>query len=618
MGTERNIIAVCATWEDVENLNLFLLHMIDVSAKRNILPVCITFDREIMEMRGEKGIWEFLELFDIRNLKGVVLFGEMIRSEAISGSLIRMAQERRIPVFMLEREHEGCINLALNYRQGFENMVRHMIGHGARDLVMIAGARGNRYSEERIAICQKVAKEVGIPLPEEKILYGNFWYPIARKELEEYLSHHPIPDTIICANDNMAIAACDVLCRRDIKVPKQVRVSGFDGTISSQRHDPTITTCAPDFTHAIYEMIDRIEHWDPQKNGETDRFECAYELVPNQSCGCVSKSHKNSSRIISSLIGENLDFSRAINEMGQFMRKSLNMNSMEDLSSQLLNLFSFWPKHYYCLAVFDEEERTQAWTLVHGSNGAFTGGARFPWQKDPLPDYDAVLSDHSISIALAHLLQTADDTMGYMVMGCREYSLREQQRFEEQTVFVSAAVSTCQNNRRLKIANESITKMAEHDFLTDLYNRRGFVESIRKRLESGAMQDRYMALYSVDLDGLKQINDDHGHAEGDRAICSIAAALRDVTKDRGVCARYGGDEFAFVLFVESEITDIEALRKQIEEKANQEMDSRDYTISASIGGCIRKVQGSIGIEEMLAEADMNLYADKRARKTMRV
>ena len=120
---DRKIIAVCTSWEDEENLNLVLNRLIQATEGRGFLPLCISLDRSSVESRGEESLREFLSAFDLPNLAGLLLFGEMIRSDTINGRLIRLAHEKGIPVFMLERQYEGCINMPYSAAQEMYGIV---------------------------------------------------------------------------------------------------------------------------------------------------------------------------------------------------------------------------------------------------------------------------------------------------------------------------------------------------------------------------------------------------------------------------------------------------------------------------------------------------------------
>ena len=91
----RKIIAVCTSWEDVENLNLVLNHLIETAASRAFLPLCVAFDRSGVESRGEESLRELMAAFDLPNLAGFFLFGEMIRSDAINQHIIQLAHQKK-------------------------------------------------------------------------------------------------------------------------------------------------------------------------------------------------------------------------------------------------------------------------------------------------------------------------------------------------------------------------------------------------------------------------------------------------------------------------------------------------------------------------------------------
>lgn len=110
----------------MENLNLVLDGLISATESTPFLPMCVAFDRNGVESRGAENIGEFMNIFDIPNLAGYLLFGEMIRSDQINQAVIETAHRKKLPVFMLEREYEGCINMNLTYRDGFEKVARHL------------------------------------------------------------------------------------------------------------------------------------------------------------------------------------------------------------------------------------------------------------------------------------------------------------------------------------------------------------------------------------------------------------------------------------------------------------------------------------------------------------
>lgn len=92
-----------------------------------------------------------------------------------------------------------------------------------------------------------------------------------------------------------------------------------------------------------------------------------------------------------------------------------------------------------------------------------------------------------------------------------------------------------------------LLRLANHDPLTGLYNRRRFVEELKQFLDSKVSNDCNGALFFVDLDQFKYVNDTCGHPAGDRLIVTVAERLRATVRSDGVVARFGGDEFAILV-----------------------------------------------------------------------
>ena len=613
----RKIIAVCASWEDVENLNLMLGHLIQAAEEKGYLPMCFTFDRHNIESRGEESIREFLSAFEVPGLSGLLLFGEMIRSDNINGQLIQLAHAHRIPVFMLERQYEGCINMSFSYGDGFEQVVRHMVeDHGCRDVVMVAGILGNPFSEERIDLCRKVLEENGSSLPPEKVLYGDFWDEPTLRALDNYFAAGgKIPEAFICANDAMAISVCIYFAERNIQVPAQVKVAGFDGILQGVYHEPTITTMCPDFAMMFGGMLDRISTWHPEDSSRTEVWSIPYELKKRKSCGCQTGNLIEATKKIGMLKKTNLIYTRDIRAMGNFTRETLHMSSVEKLIKCLPPLFDLWTDPFSFAAILDERDPNLARPILHSVQRHIESAEAFRWKGSLVPDYEALLSDPSVRIVMVQLLQSQEETMGVFVSGIDEWDLRAQERFEEQALFLSAALNAVIRNRRLEEANDAILRMAEHDYLTGLYNRRGFLRELDRRLHLPQTQNLTLTLFAMDMDRLKYINDTYGHHEGDIAIQSLAQAIQAETGEKGICARYGGDEFAFAILAQaSSLPELERIRSRIEATARKVCPSKAYLISASLGACSCPVREHRPLDQLLAEADRALYADKMRRK----
>ena len=94
---------------------------------------------------------------------------------------------------------------------------------------------------------------------------------------------------------------------------------------------------------------------------------------------------------------------------------------------------------------------------------------------------------------------------------------------------------------------------ADVDPLLDIFNRRGFERELHRSLAYVRRYGTPAALIYLDLDSFKPVNDRHGHAAGDRVLQEVATTLRRMVRESDVVARFGGDEFAVLLWNVSEL-----------------------------------------------------------------
>jgi diguanylate cyclase (GGDEF)-like protein len=157
-------------------------------------------------------------------------------------------------------------------------------------------------------------------------------------------------------------------------------------------------------------------------------------------------------------------------------------------------------------------------------------------------------------------------------------------------------------------ADEHVRQLAVTDPLTGLANYRRLLDVMDLEIKRYVRIGRSFAVLLIDLDGLKEINDHHGHLVGSRALCRLADTLRIHCREIDTAARYGGDEFVLVL----PETDSEATRrvaKRISERLRN--DGEQPPISVSTGEAIFPRDGT-AIDELLRAADRALYRDKRS------
>ena len=176
---------------------------------------------------------------------------------------------------------------------------------------------------------------------------------------------------------------------------------------------------------------------------------------------------------------------------------------------------------------------------------------------------------------------------------------------------------------QLGIANEQVTNhervvaLSRTDSMTGLLNRRAFFEEELPRRASRLERSRESAaLFYVDMDNFKLVNDTHGHQIGDDAIMFLRDMLIDFSRPGDVIARLGGDEFAMWLDgISSEVAEVRAISliKQSQPMLQFSGDD-DHPLGISVGIAVYEPDTHESIDDLLARADAAMYAIKNAGK----
>ena len=164
-----------------------------------------------------------------------------------------------------------------------------------------------------------------------------------------------------------------------------------------------------------------------------------------------------------------------------------------------------------------------------------------------------------------------------------------------------------------KLLMKRLRKLANFDVLTGLYNRRHFMERVEKELVSAWSAKENVALLMVDVDHFKRVNDQFGHAVGDKVLSTVGRVIRRRSEGVGMAGRYGGEEFVVLLrdARRKEALDVaEGIRKGIEGIGIEErMLPIKVTVSIGVSVC-EAGESKYNIDELLMSADHFLYQAK--------
>lgn len=160
---------------------------------------------------------------------------------------------------------------------------------------------------------------------------------------------------------------------------------------------------------------------------------------------------------------------------------------------------------------------------------------------------------------------------------------------------------------------EELETLADTDTLTPLPNRRRFERELERAVSQASRHGTPAALLYVDLNGLKRVNDRHGHVAGDAALIHVARLLQGLIRSSDVVARIGGDEFGLILDHLDHNSAIETAERIARCIAGSPLD---------LGGAEVRLEAAIGVATILAgdsaadamrRADANMYRAKSER-----
>lgn len=577
------------------------------------------------------------ELFDIakkmeKDFCAMILHVESLQNRELITSMINFGKEKDIPVFLYDcnnygySEEEGVISINPDYIQGFEDNVRHLVEyHGCRNVYMVAGIEGNRFSDERIAAYKKVMTENKLDCSDDRIVYGGFWELPAIKAINELLERVeekklPFPEAICCANDSMAIAVEKELAKLGYKVPEDILVTGFDGIEDGKFCFPAIASCEP-----ILDTLPEYIHHAIKNHITQDSFLIPLRFIPKESCGCVNRYKSGDEQEMACIMEssrKNLWQYKMLSNLQLSLIDSCDLNSLFGGLTSTASTFK-GVSLLYCI-------RNDLETQKDFESAFDTVRVRLDYDfydrvhyetfsvKDIMPDYEKLISNsENADFFIFQILYSDSDRFGYSIIKADNFASNDIIIFGQFAESFTNMLESMLRNRRLEEATKSLNEMYIRDILTGLYNRVGYYKELDNYLNRQEDGKKFIHVISADMDGLKNINDNYGHQEGDLAIRCVAETIKSCFEEPCICARFGGDEFMIAYFSDSkEKADCGIISQKLNDclKNHPLLKDKPYPVGISVGHASGCSMEKSKIKALEKTADDNMYNDKRERK----
>lgn len=576
------------------------------------------------DTKNAAGEYNILHLIPYEQLDALIVCHDTFNSNEAVEELWKLVTERcQAPIISIRKKVNGCYNILVEDTDAIPAFVRHFhdVHHFDR-IAFMSGPYNHPDAIFRLEKYKEAMAELGLDCPEEYIFEGDFWKNCAADAANHFMNLTNRPQAIVCANDYMALSLCKELTLQGYSVPQDVAISGFDDVRDARANVPPLTTCSvsiPDMAKKAMETIDTL------LNGK-EAPACTFvptKIIIRNSCGCESSTMKDLSlsRMYEVELMEQLINHNAHNT---FVSISLeNMTSAEDIGDylRLEDVPDIARDFYLCLG-------------IHG-NGAYPqvkkkapGFAKRSHSIYSLRDLNPIATSSFETKKLLPPEAIREEPMAvfffpihYLEYNFGYVAATSNGEEAQDTLFHSwlSLIGNTLENSRIRAKNqallEKLNMLYHEDFLTKLYNRRGFEQFSEEEFAEAKKHNIKTMTLSIDMDNLKYINDIYGHSHGDLALQTIADAMRQACSGCEICARIGGDEFAVFGYDYSE-----EKAKQYTENFLQYLkdfnaqSNLPYCVNASFGYTISDPSLSISRENYMKASDDLLYQNKRKRK----
>lgn len=579
-------------------------------------------------LRYNVGESEIFSLANFGMFDGVVLHGDTIPLKEVPNSLATKIKNASIPAVSINQKYSGLHYVGMENFSGIYDITSHMIReHGARRLFFVSGPIRSVDAKERLDAYRRALEENGIGYEESRVYYGD-WHMESGEEAMNYFMEQEseIPDAVVAANDEMALGVFNVLQEHGYQVPGDVLLSGCDNAAIARYHYPRLTSVKRperELGAEAYRMIK--SRYENHTSLASKIYMC--ETVYAESCGCPENASEDMLLLRKRYVEEKLHVSN-FSDIIQFSAADFTgVESYEQLFEAIKGYTKRMKLKEFYLCLCEEETGQTDMTALQSTvnnvrktytdtmtipllyrNGEFSSHGSFP-TKELLPaEYTEGRGGNYYTIIPLHYQEYC---YGYFVL-CNSRLHIDSNMFP---LFIININNALENIRQKKLLNgmiEQLNRVWAYDSLTGIYNRAGFFKFAPAVMEEARRRGNNCFVIFLDMDGLKKINDQYGHEEGDRYIKSLAKVLEETRRHGELLMRYGGDEFVILAQDDKETAEayVERIYANVR-KHNAQSEKPNFNLQVSIGHALVDINGDI--ESIIDIADQGMYQVKREK-----
>lgn len=566
--------------------------------------------------------YKIYDLINIKEFDSFVILANLFEDEAALSKIVERIQLANKPVVTLVRKIEGIPCISADNYIGFYNLISHLIEeHKVRNIAYIGGIQNDIQNQDRYRAFETALHDHYIGLTESMVYETGDWsFKFGfEKGLELFKRKLNRPDAIVCSNDTEAYGVIRAAIECNVKIPEEVKIIGFDNDSLSERTIPSLSTVDTKVTDMGIQAYKKLQEY--TKNN--DDIIIASEPVIRQSCGChqsITAIQKNHSL-------------RTLLVQDEEERFTAHLRHTEDVFINDDNVYMVWDacqKFYNKRHFFEGEDfsillRKELFTATAYQDDNFDD-IELGDQLTPLVNLQAgnIIKPEPIStdsLLPTSMLSKENNTYIFLPIVfhnnffgyyCTKNNLRLlfNKRGYSWAKNMANSIAKFREKTKYRLLSQKYLGLSTKDALSDVYNRTALDLFANEIYETNRHSDYYTAIYFIDINDMKAINDLHGHLHGDMAIKIVADELKNTIPDKWMIIRYGGDEFVIIGTCDKNYQDILSdFNKKLENSCNRM--SLPYRVSASIGLGLVPPDSVNSLTDEINKVDEIMYEHKK-------
>ncbi|MCM1568967.1 MAG: GGDEF domain-containing protein [Roseburia sp.] len=576
----------------------------------------------------DAGEFNILKLPDFRDFDGALVLANSFNRQLEVDYLYQKLLETKVPAISLEYKLAGIDYIGTDNYSGMYEMAEHLIKvHGVKRILFVGGYEEHKESQIRLKAVLDAAKDNSLEVPEDSIIYGYWGENYTKRCIGEWIKKHDyLPDAVICANDNMAVGACDWMREQGYRVPEDIKITGYDGLRLTREHHPVIATVSRNWDNMGYNAMERL--FDKMAGKETNPVvELKTSLACGESCGCRPEKEQNAApfpakKAVNDKMAESLSMDQHFRHMYLAVRKDETAEQLNKSLSDFIRdegwmegqkfMLCLHPQ-FFAFAEQDDIFKTDGYSDTMNVICSFSRGVAEKHQKMDTKRAMFHVAEESESPGCYIFVPVRSDDKAFgFAMLTRNFEIVNNNFLYIWTRHMNQYLEQVRSNVKIAELTKRLKELSVTDILTGVYNRTGCEKVIYPYLGQCQRRGGRAVVIMADIDRMKAINDQFGHGQGDLALCIVSSILRRALPQGFLVGRYGGDEF-FIGGESDGVTPVEEMIHQVMLELEKETEIRKlpFPLTLSMGGVELEEGEAFELSSSLQRADASMYEEKR-------